>query len=432
MLGEEEGFKAVEPGKALLDRTGTVRGYVPFQEGMDPRSLMGALMGGNAAPGGSQAPPAPPVGPPPTLPAPGAAPAEGAPTLGPQSKLDRKITVGSDGKIQVTLGDRNVQYKMEHVTAMGPDGKAQVYRIITNPEDPRQTQTIPLGPAQPPAVIQQWSEAAKALGLTPGSPLHEAAVADMIYASGALQGETQRQAFIQIEAKYRELAKDKTLNAPVTGKVTGKESIAGSAAQAANQQEITQSAAKTEADTRARERAQREEQPLQGADKTKYQQLSSIDRGAGRVLEIVVENPAFVGKGFGAYSKKLQAEMGKAEKSPYAAGALAGAMREFFGNISPQEVEFRKTLLDIGDQLLRLRSGAAITEEEYQRSKGMLGQLTDEPNVFIPAMQRFRKEISAQLDDVTKVATTPASKLRDAARPPAPRRPPPPPGFRRE
>ena len=179
------------------------------------------------------------------------------------------------------------------------------------------------------------------------------------------------------------------------------------------QEEITKEAAKTEAKTIAEERAKLAEQPLQGADRTKFQMLVAAERQTDVIKQLY--RPEFVGKGFQGFLGKMRDDIGTQEKlaaeGKYIPGAIAGGMREFFGNISPQEVMFRRAVLDVSDMILRARSGAQINEQEYQRLRHMIFKLSDEPTVFLPALQRFRNEIGNQANDVLRIQSTSARGL---------------------
>ena len=158
---------------------------------------------------------------------------------------------------------------------------------------------------------------------------------------------------------------------------------------------------------------------LQGADRAKYQMFTSAERQANIVKGLY--RPDFVGKGFAAFKTGFQAEFDKqataARADRYVPGGLAGGIREFFGNISPEEVKFRRSIVDIADTILRARSGAQINEEEFQRMIGMLFKVTDEPAVFVPAVERFIQEVRNMKADIARLASTPAARLGE---PPAP------------
>jgi len=156
-------------------------------------------------------------------------------------------------------------------------------------------------------------------------------------------------------------------------------------------------------------------QGLQGPSKPKWEMLSGADRQTSLVGQLY--RPAFVGKGFQSFLGTMQQAVQSQEGHPtdetwnYTPGGLAGAVRQFFGDITPEEATFRKGVLDVSDMLLRARSGAQINEQEYRRLTALLFNLTDEPAVFEPAWRRFAYEIGAMMDDVVRVSTTPGRKL---------------------
>lgn len=79
--------------------------------------------------------------------------------------------------------------------------------------------------------------------------------------------------------------------------------------------------------------------------------------------------------------------------------------------LGQQEVTFRNALKDASDQLLRARSGAAINEAEYQRMIEILPKATDEPQVFMAALQRFENQLRALIKDKTELGKTPRGKV---------------------
>lgn len=102
-----------------------------------------------------------------------------------------------------------------------------------------------------------------------------------------------------------------------------------------------------------------------------------------------------------------------------------GAVREFTGDISTEEVQFRQKLKDVTDQLLRARSGAAITEGEYNRLAKMLPQPTDPPNVFQAKLEGFAEATQRLRDERLRTARTGRGSLEGPtiqvpAAPPAP------------
>jgi hypothetical protein len=79
--------------------------------------------------------------------------------------------------------------------------------------------------------------------------------------------------------------------------------------------------------------------------------------------------------------------------------------------LTKQEVVFRQAIKDANDQLLRARSGAAITESEYSRLAGMLPKATDEPGVFQASLERFRNQTKTLRDAKINLGTTPRNQL---------------------
>jgi len=122
----------------------------------------------------------------------------------------------------------------------------------------------------------------------------------------------------------------------------------------------------------------------------------------------------FVGKGFQAFGvgvKKEIDKLGDPVGKQIQPGAIAGGLREFFGNISPEEATFRGAVLDFADVILRARSGAQINEQEFARMKRFLFRLFDEPAAFVPRMDRVLLQVSTDINNAIKISTTPAEQL---------------------
>jgi len=248
-------------------------------EKVDLQALFKSLTGDQsmgAATGPAQTVPAgaPPVAEMPAPPGPAAGPAAAAaPGLGPQRKLDRTVSLdmGDDGKLKlgIKVGERNVNFKIDHETVVGPDGRAQVFRVTTNPEDPRQVIRVPVGPAVPPAEIQKWAQAAEALGLKPGTDVHDSAVTDFLFIANTMQpGRAQEIAFEDAAAKYRSLA---------TARPTGAAPPAAPAATPrarAQAEEIVQLTKKATAEAGVKTAAQ-QDAPI-GDDATRYVNRRSL------------------------------------------------------------------------------------------------------------------------------------------------------------
>jgi len=140
--------------------------------------------------------------------------------------------------------------------------------------------------------------------------------------------------------------------------------------------------------TAARTTAKEEFSPLPQAVQKGVDNLITLRRITARIKENF--NPDFVGK----------------------ADVALGAAREFTGNISAKEVTFRKDVAELGEIVLRMRSGAQINESEFKRITKVLSRLSDQENVFVDSLQRTVDEISAILQSKITLATTPKNKVR--------------------
>jgi len=277
-FGEEEGA-GVQPAAPLGEQE-----RLRYAMDIDPQSAAKEMLKGaepkvdimglfkkmteeQAAPPATAAPAEAPIAeaPAPSGPAPG--PAAATPGLGPQRKLDRTVglSMTDEGKLKLDLkvGERNVNFKIDHETVVGPDGRAQVFRVTTNPEDPRQVIRVPVGPAVPPAEIQKWAQAAEALGLKPGTDLHDAAVTDFLFIANTMQpGRAQEIAFEDLAAKYRTLATARPAGAAAPA-------TPGTSPRArAQAEEITQLTKKAAAEAGVKTAAQ-QDAPI-GDDATRY------------------------------------------------------------------------------------------------------------------------------------------------------------------
>lgn len=285
------------------------------------------------------------------------------------------------------LSQRNVR------SVQFPDGSVGFVEDIFNPGT-QQTQTRPIEGLQPlpPERTRNISQLIQnRYGLKPGTPPFQFAFGELIGAESFLP-EDQRQFVLD--------KLDKTF--------LGTSGV-GSTIEQSQQRKAQERAIVTTAE----ERAKLGTKPVSGERATKIINLSSAERQGQLAMQLF--QPQFVGKGFQAFAssnKKVfenQAEL--ADKGRYVPGALAGNLRQFFGDISPEETTFRRTVLDVQDIILRARSGLQINEHEFKRIKGFLFHLLDEPSVFVPSMNRLVKEVGQMIDDTLKTEITPASEL---------------------
>jgi len=140
------------------------------------------------------------------------------------------------------------------------------------------------------------------------------------------------------------------------------------------------------------ERARIAERPLPASVQQKVGSLINVTRNLKQALKLY--KPEFVGKGF--------------QGTP---GGLIAGIKEFSGDISGEQVVFRKALKSAEEDLLRAKSGAQINEAEFKRIKALFPGENDEPNVFIPALMRAISEMEAVAKDKIRLASTPASQL---------------------
>jgi hypothetical protein len=82
--------------------------------------------------------------------------------------------------------------------------------------------------------------------------------------------------------------------------------------------------------------------------------------------------------------------------------------------VGKKELVFRQALKDVGDQLLRARTGAAMSIPEYDRMVGLLPKASDEEKVFNAGMERFEAEMKALLDSRVELSRTPRKDMSGA------------------
>lgn len=89
-----------------------------------------------------------------------------------------------------------------------------------------------------------------------------------------------------------------------------------------------------------------------------------------------------------------------------------GAIKQWAGQTGQREVVFRRVVQDMKDQLLRARSGAAITQQEYERLSGLVPNVTDADTVFQAKLLGFRRALDQAKQARLQTATTSRGQLR--------------------
>jgi hypothetical protein len=89
-----------------------------------------------------------------------------------------------------------------------------------------------------------------------------------------------------------------------------------------------------------------------------------------------------------------------------------GAVKQWAGNASQREVVFRRIVHDMKDQLLRARSGAAITQQEYERLSQIVPNVTDADATFQAKLLGFRRALDQLKTARLEAATTGRGPLR--------------------
>ena len=206
------------------------------------------------------------------------------------SAVSKEMTLsfGEDGKRRLSLKFGNINYDIKHVTIKGADGKAQIWRVATNPQDVNDVQMAPVGPAVPPEETQKWMRAVEALDLKPGTDVFEAAVSDFQLIANTMQGPARDIMMTQMENYYRGQATARPAAAPAPAKPTAE----GARAQA-RAEEVEQLTKKATAEAGVKTAAQ-QDAPI-GDDATRYVNRRTLQHPqAGDKRRDVEGNPNLV------------------------------------------------------------------------------------------------------------------------------------------
>jgi len=133
---------------------------------------------------------------------------------------------------------------------------------------------------------------------------------------------------------------------------------------------------------------------LEGAAQTALTALAGLDNSVNQIEQTF--SPDFLGPVKGrdvTFNARRQV------------GSMAGAP------VSEQETNFRQSLANVSDLLLRARSGAQINEQEYARLSALLPKATDEPQVFAAGLARFKRELAVIRAERIRLGTTPRAEL---------------------
>src|SRR3990167_6140887 len=326
--------------------------------------------------------------------------------------MKRKISVNinDQGKQSVQVTMEPTDLKLESYEATLPDGRKQLMHGFLDPTRGWVTPPRPVGaPASPEWMQRVGSALTEGYGLKPGTPLYKAAFGQTLIIHGVTDEKTKQQMIEELNTLLRGIVQH--VQPTATGAEARPAGLGAPDIAGARRRGEEAKTAETERLAGARERGARAEQALQGADRVKYEMLVGAERQGDLVAKLF--RPEFVGKGFSAgLTRAWNEQEGAARKGRYVPGGLAGALREWFGSASPEEIQFRRATSDVADQILRARSGAQINEREYERLKKMLFRVTDEPATFLPALSRFREELGHQIDDVRSTASKSAGQLQ--------------------
>lgn len=363
----------------------------------------GAAVSGMAAPGGGA--------PEPTMTGPGEAtlgavatgPPGGSPG-GPQLTFKPTLNLDKDGNMSVSIAGERTQFQLQHQDVTLPDGRTQKVEIVYDPTSGRVVNRYPLGQPASPEFMRKAEEVVKGLGVERGSPLFARMVTEVL-ASAGLPPEDQAQTLRSMQGiAARARGRGQGAGAPMGSE---ERLDIGAAMDAADARRTRQAASQAAASTGAKIATERAEDAPTGTEAQRLNMLKSAERQADQIKALY--RPEFVGKGFTAYrdrlKKDVETQAAAAAKGQYTPGAIAGAIREFVGTAAPGEVEFRRSVNDVADSILRARSGAQINEQEFRRMIAMLFSVFDEPATFVAGLDRFRAEVGRMIDDTLKAPT---------------------------
>lgn len=96
---------------------------------------------------------------------------------------------------------------------------------------------------------------------------------------------------------------------------------------------------------------------------------------------------------------------------PVRGGIVAPFSERFTGNISDEEVQARRLMMDASDMLLRARSGAQINEQEYARLKKLLPTPDLPENVAKARMDDFERTLRVLVSERERLQRTPSGEL---------------------
>lgn len=97
-------------------------------------------------------------------------------------------------------------------------------------------------------------------------------------------------------------------------------------------------------------------------------------------------------------------------------GPLASRTRQFgalFG-YAPEFTEYRSVIDNMGSILLKLRSGAAVTPQEFTRISGFIPQITDDEKTVDVKIKRFIEETTKAQENYIKRATQSSQEIRSS------------------
>lgn len=141
--------------------------------------------------------------------------------------------------------------------------------------------------------------------------------------------------------------------------------------------------------------------PVEGA---RAAPIPTAERNQRSALEVM-------GEQLGIVKDLINTPGGKAAVGPVSGSGIGKFVTERLPRTitgdTDEAVILRAATADISDQLLRARSGAQINEQEYQRLKALLPDVSTNIETFLARLQRFEQELNTVIQSRFRGRTTP-------------------------
>ncbi len=167
----------------------------------------------------------------------------------------------------------------------------------------------------------------------------------------------------------------------------------------------------------ARETAQRLNTRMSPEQERRYTQYAGINNNLNVITqtykpEYVGGIPAAIGfqSGLDTAVKESMDAITKGDK--YQGGAIIGRMKQYLGNIPPDQARFYRAVMDNADRILRARSGAQINNQEATRLMEIAPKATDMPAVFEAKFGDFANDVMGEQRSMLEAITQSPESIR--------------------